>query len=69
MDITIISNISSDDLAEILIRQLQREQLFQIIKDIDEQVADWDFTNLLYYHFKELNDLFKQEFAKNLNEV
>lgn len=40
---------------------LTNDDLFEIIKQIDDQVADWDFTNKLYDYFKKLNERFLEE--------
>ena len=54
--LTIHSEISLDDLAE-EIKSLDDESIFELIKSIDLQVADYDFT-------KKLRDYFVKEMKK-----
>jgi len=59
--LTIHSEISLDDLAE-EIKSLDDESIFELIKSIDLQVADYDFTkNLRDYFVKEMK---KEDGAK-----
>jgi hypothetical protein len=44
-----------------LIKQLDHDQLFEFIKEIDLQVADWEFTDKLIAYFE-------QEKIKKLSE-
>ena len=53
MDIAITTRIEAEDIMEALTdhNQLNQDELFEFIRDLDLMVADWDFTLRLRDHF------------------
>jgi hypothetical protein len=42
-----------EELIETIVRQWDEDTVFKFIKDLDDEMADWDFTTRLYHHFDE----------------
>lgn len=58
-------NVSVNMDAEDLTRQMERYELIEFLKAVDEQVGEWDFTCAMIDHFeakhKELHEENKQD--------
>ena len=54
-------DVNIDDLTFEICHELNYDQIFKLIKDIDTIQADWDFTLKIYDHFKKLKDEYDQE--------
>lgn len=60
--ICIYSDIEVNDIISNICDQLNHEELFEVIKNIDLTVADWDFTETLFKYFKcEYEKLLEEE--------
>lgn len=46
---------------EIVHSGMSYQEIADLIFDIDMKMADWDFTNILYRHFKKEHDLYLEE--------
>jgi hypothetical protein len=55
--------VNKNDVLDSLVNDLRRNELIKLIKDIDERMADWDFTMKLAHHFGKLAEEFKREAA------
>jgi hypothetical protein len=47
------------------IGELDYDDIFKVIKDIDFMMQDWDFTERLYKHFKKLHEEYMEECRKD----
>ena len=59
--ITVVTDVDLDSLIDDMIFQLCYEHLAEFVIDLDLMVADWDFTEMLYQHFKAQHKIFKEE--------
>lgn len=53
-NIRIDCNVNSEELVEGLVFHLSREELFDFIVALEEQVQEWEFTYMLINYFKML---------------
>lgn len=54
-------NIDTWDLIDSLVRNMDNEELFDFIIEIDSTMLDWEFTEALYQYFKEEHKTWKAE--------
>jgi hypothetical protein len=45
------------------VADMDKDVLLQLIKDIDDRQADWDFTEALHDHFSTLHETYLKEKA------
>ena len=57
--------VDPQDIVIELVQELEHEELLALVKRIDETACDWDFTRMLYKHFKKLNKIYKEEVAND----
>jgi hypothetical protein len=56
------TEVSMDDVFNLICETMTREQIFHLIKLLDEAECDWDFTEDLFNYFK-------AEMEKKVREV
>lgn len=64
MKITMRTNAtweSLDDLAGTLVEELDRDQLMKLIKLVDQELADWDFSKRIIKYGKKLEKQLQAE--------
>ena len=59
--IIINSEVDPFDLISDLVDTLKHDELFQLIVELDRQVADWDFTERMYKYYKDQHKLYRNE--------
>lgn len=67
--ISIEHDINVGDLVYQIVEQLDNEQMFKFIKDLDLYAQDWNLTKKLMNHFKnEMKKLDREKGYKNTQE-
>jgi len=66
-NITLRVDVPPLEILTSLADDLDRNELVEFIKGIDEEVADWDFTNALIEYFKEQEILYIEETKETEN--
>jgi hypothetical protein len=56
-------SVDKNDVLDSLVDDLHRDELIELIKDVDKRMADWDFTLKLANYFGKLAEEFKRETA------
>lgn len=58
-------DIEADDLAKQLTEVMRNDDVIELVKAIDEHVAEWDFTLKLCEHFDKLKKEHEREEAED----
>lgn len=61
MKILLMADTDTNDIIHILAEQLDYEDLEQFIMELDDLVADWDFTEIIYNRYKKLHEDYLKE--------